>query len=190
MSTNGTSNINVSVQGIAQNTGVRISSANSNADKSQPVSSNPVSGVVLGEGEGSVCFEAIIPLIPLAFEVLTNQIERTIVFDVLAASDGRVFINGRLIKNIPFKTRNAAIVPRLSNISRIIIGDIRHITVEIPFSLVIGVSGSVRGASVAVLNSSVDSVEILNRVRTRAGLLIRSITEKDNISVRVRVIGA
>lgn len=180
MYSSGTSNGGTLAQGIAQSLGAQQNTGN--------VSSNAVLGAVLGEGEGNVNFEALIPLIPPAFEVLTNQIERTIVFDVLAASDGRVFINGRLIKNIPFKTRSAVIRPRCSNVSRLVIGDIRHVTAVIPFSLVIPVTGSVRGASVVAVSSAVDSVEVLNIARIRAGRLIRSITEKDLVTVRVRVL--
>lgn len=175
-------NAGARAQGIAQNPGAQTRRGN--------VNNNSVSGQVLGEGEGRVNFEVKIPLIPLAFEVLTNQIDRTVVFDVLIASEGRVFVNGRLIKNIPFKTRDAAVIPRCSNISRLIIGDIRHITAVIPFSMVIDVNGSVRGANVVVVNSSVDSAEILNTVRTCKGQLVRSITEKDLVTACVRVISA
>jgi hypothetical protein len=143
---------------------------------------------VLGVGEGTANFEARIPVVPFAFEVLKNQIEKTIVFDALIAVDGKVFINARLIKNIPFKTCERAVAPRCSNISRITIGDIRHVTVEIPFSLCINVRNSVRGARVVVLESKVDSVEILNPVRP-GGRLVASITEKDCVFVRVKVVG-
>lgn len=142
---------------------------------------------VLGVGEGTANFEVRIPIVPFAFEVLKNQIEKTIVFDALIAVDGKVFINARLIKNIPFKTCQRAVAPRCSNISRITIGDIRHVTVEIPFSLCINIRNSVRGARVVVLESKVDSVEILNPARP-GGRLIASITEKDCVFVRVKVV--
>ncbi|MDI6618718.1 MAG: hypothetical protein QME45_08570 [Clostridiales bacterium] len=141
---------------------------------------------VLGINEGSTMIELCIPIIPPGFTILFNSIERRIVFDALVASNGKVFINGRLIKKIPFETCDRSVTPLSGNISRITLSNVRAITVEAPFALCVKVKGAVKGARVVVLNTSVDSVELPN-LRCPQLSCIRSVVEKDCISVRVKV---
>lgn len=142
---------------------------------------------VLGIGCAETNVEVCIPLCPPAFEVLDDLIRKKIVFDALVASNGKVFVNGRVIKNVPFKTKAKTLATSCRTISKITFGDIRHVTVEIPFSLCIDVPESFKGAKVVVLESDVDSVEIPNFISDRCRI-IKSITEKDCIFVKVKVV--
>lgn len=161
---------------------------------------------VLGFGHGEITTEVCIPLYPPAFEVLENLIEKTVIFDAVIAAKDRVFINGRLIKNIPYKTKNETIYPGCRNISKLTFGALRHATAEIPFALCIKVPGCIKGAKAVILDYDVDSVEISNHLgcvpkscvgRCEPALLkydtcisrpFKSITEKDCISVKVKVV--
>lgn len=141
---------------------------------------------VLGEGTGNTVIELCIPIIPPGFTILFNLIERNVVFDALVAANGKVFVNGRLIKKIPFETCDQSVTPLTGNVTRITLSNIRSITVEAPFTLCIPVKGSVRGARVVVLQTDIDSVELPN-LRCPELQCIRSVTEKDCITVRVKV---
>jgi hypothetical protein len=142
---------------------------------------------VLGVGEAETNFEVCIPVIPPAFEILENLIKKTIEFDTLVATDGKVFVNARLIKNIPFKTKQRTVAPVCSGISKIVFGDIRHVTVEIPFSLCIDIPKAEKGAKVVVLDTDINSVEIPHFISCKCKI-IKSITEKDCVRVKVKVV--
>lgn len=141
---------------------------------------------VLGEGEGNTVIELCIPIIPPGFTILFNSIERNVIFDALVASNGKVFVNGRLIKKIPFETCDQSVTPVTGNITRITLSNVRAITVEAPFTLCIPVRGAARGTRAVVLNTTIDSVELPN-LRCPELQCIRSVTEKDCITVRVKV---
>jgi len=158
---------------------------------------------VLGMGTAETSVEVCIPLNPPAFEIRDDLIKRTFEFDALVAHNNRVFVNGRVIKNIPYKTRISSSCPPCSGLTKITFGDIKHVTVEVPFNLCIDVPGAVKGAKVVVLDATVDSVEIPNFVKTpgitntcpsnpcapvKKNKIIKSITEKDCISVTVKVV--
>lgn len=142
---------------------------------------------VLGVGEGETLVEVCIPVIPPGFSILFNLIEKRLVFDALVATDNKVFINGRLIKKIPFEVCDRSVTPVTGNISRLTLSNIRSITVEVPFALCIKVPGAVRGAEVVVLDYKVDSVELPN-LRCPNLPCIRGIVEKDCIAVKVKVV--
>lgn len=142
---------------------------------------------VIGIGEAETNFEVCIPIIPPAFEILENLEKKTIVFETLAATDGKVFVNAKLIKNIPFKTKIKTVIPTCKDISKIVFGDIRHVTVEIPFSLCIDIPKAFKGAKVVVLDTEIDSVDIPNFISCKSKI-IKSITEKDCVKVKVKVV--
>lgn len=141
---------------------------------------------VLGIGEGETLVEVCIPVVPPGLVILFDQIDRRLVFDALVASNGKVFINGRLIKTIPFQVCDNAVTPTTGNISRIVLSNIRAVTVEIPFALCIDIPEARRGNRVVVLDSNVNSVELPN-LRCPNLPCIRGIVEKDCISVKVKV---
>lgn len=163
-----------------------------------PIDNNDVLGVagagnknievpeVLGINTGNVFVEVCIPILPPGFAVLYDLIEKRLVFDALVASNGRVFINGRLIKKIPFETCDSSVVPTSGNISRITLSNVRAVTVEVPFGLCIPLKESVKGARVVVLDYDIDSVEIPN-LRCPQLPCVRTITEKDCITIKVKV---
>ncbi|KPU46254.1 hypothetical protein OXPF_01730 [Oxobacter pfennigii] len=141
---------------------------------------------VLGIGDGRAFVEVCIPVVPPGFSILFDLIERRLVFDALVAARGKVFINGRLIKKIPFEVCDRSVIPTSGNISRITLSNLRAITVEVPFAMCIDLPESIRGARVVVLNTNVDSVELPN-LRCPELACIRSIVEKDCIDVQVKV---
>jgi hypothetical protein len=161
---------------------------------------------VLGIGQAETFTEVCIPLCPPAFEVMEDLIGRKIVFDALVAGKDKVFVNGRLIKDIPYKTKNVVKYPGCNKISKLTLGDVKHATAEIGFALCIDVPGSVKGAKVVVLKSDVNSVEIPNHRRCLPDKCVAqcepafikkdecitrpilSITEKDCIFIKVKAV--
>lgn len=161
---------------------------------------------VLGTGTAETISEICINLCPPAFEVLDQLVTKRMEFDALVASKGKVFINGRVIKDIPYKTRVKICRPSCQRVERATYGNIRHVTVEVPFALCIDVPESYKGAKVVVLSYDVNSVEIpyntscvpnacvsrcenpVFRADPCQRRLICSITEKDCISVTVKVV--
>lgn len=141
---------------------------------------------VLGIGEGNTMVEVCIPVIPPGFTILFDAIERNVVYDALVAANGKVFINGRLIKKIPFETCDQSATPTTGNITRIVLSNVRAVTVEVPFALCINLPQAIRGARVVVLQTNIDSVELPNLLCPNQPC-IRSITEKDCVNVRVKV---
>lgn len=142
---------------------------------------------VLGVAEGSTCVEVCIPVLPPGLAILEDLIQRTLVFDALVASNNRVFINGRLIKRIPFETLDQTATPTTGSISRISLSNVRSITVEVPFFICFELQGAVAGTTVVVLSSTVNGVELPN-LHCPNQTMIRSIIEKDFIAVRVKVV--
>lgn len=142
---------------------------------------------VLGVAEGSTCIEVCIPVLPPGFAILEDLVQRTLVFDALVASNNRVFINGRLIKRIPFETLDQTATPATGSISRITLSNVRSITVEVPFFICLELQGAVAGTTVVVLSSTVNGVDLPN-LRCPNLPQIRSIVEKDFIAVRVKVV--
>lgn len=161
---------------------------------------------VLGTGTAETTTEICIPLCPPAFEVLDELVTKRIEFDAVVASKGKVFINGRVIKDIPYKTRVRRCVPGCNSISKLTYGNIRHVTAEVPFALCIDIPAAYKGSKAVVLNYDVESIEIPNHTNCLPGKcisrcepaykredpcmrkLICSITEKDCISVTVKVV--
>lgn len=160
---------------------------------------------VLGVGSGETTVEVCIPLCPPAVEVMDCLAVEKVVFDVLVAKDGKVFINGRLLKNIPYKARCGTIHPGCRSISNLATCDARSAIAEIPFVICADVPGAVKGGKVVVLDYDVNSLNLPNHTScipgrctafcespvsrfSSCGCLIRSITEKDCISVKVKVV--
>ncbi|HBM74774.1 MAG TPA: hypothetical protein DD429_04375 [Clostridiaceae bacterium] len=161
---------------------------------------------VLGKGTAETIVEVCIPLCPPAFEVLKELVSKKVIFDALVASKGKVFVNGRILKDIPYKTRARVCEPGCPKISKLTFGDIRHVTAEIPFALCIDVPKAFKGAKVVVIDTDVNSIEIPNhkecipgkcvavcepafkKLDTCQRRLFKSLTEKDCISVTVKVV--
>ena len=161
---------------------------------------------IIGTGAAETTIETRIPLIPPAIEIAQSLIKKKVIFDVLTAAKNKVFVKGRVIKDIPYKSKAQALQPGSQKISRLIFGSVKHVTAEIPFELCIDAKGSVKGGRVVILKSKVDSAEILNPLGTVPHdcisfgkpsvlkfnncnkRLFRSITEKECIFVKVKVV--
>jgi hypothetical protein len=155
---------------------------------------------VVGMGSAETFLEVCVPLCPPAIEVPEGLIDKKIVIDTAIASHGKVFINGRIIKNIPYKTRCETIHPPCGKISSLTFGNLKHATFTAPFALCINVPHAKKGDKVVVLEKKVTSVEIPNFVRcgvcepsylrkdTCTTRLIKSVTEKDCIFIKVKVV--
>lgn len=161
---------------------------------------------VLGIGSAETFTEICVNLCPPAFEVMDELVTKKVFFDALVASKGKVFVNGRIIKDIPYKTKERTCRPSCNKVERAVYGNIRHVTVEVPFALCIDIPEAVKGAKVVVLDFEVNSVEIpfntrcvpeacvskcespIKRMDPCQRRLICSITEKDCISVKVKVV--
>lgn len=96
--------------------------------------------VVVASNTAQVLVVTEIPLTPPAF--LIEQIHKLIKIDDCVASCDKVIINGRLIKNITFKTVKERDCH--GDLNRVC-GDVRHCTVEIPFHLFVEVKGAKDG---------------------------------------------
>jgi len=140
---------------------------------------------VLGIDSGEVFVEVCIPIVPTGIQILFEFIRKQVIFDALVAAKDKVFVNGRLIKTIPFVAADRAITPQIGNITALALGNIRVVVVEVPFSMCIKVKGARQGARVVVLNTEIEEVDIPNlRCPNQAG--IRSVTEKTCIKVTVK----
>lgn len=140
---------------------------------------------VLGMGSGNTIVEVCIPLCPPAVEVFTCLAAENVIFDVLIAKKEKVFINGRLFKNIPYRTRCGEWELPHGCCSGSVLGGTKCAVAEVPFVICADVPGAKEGNKVVVLDYDVNAVNIPN---CGCGCLIKSITEKDCISVRVKVV--
>lgn len=96
--------------------------------------------VVVNSNTAQVLVVTEIPLTPPAFKIA--EIHKLIEIDDCAATCDKVIINGRLIKNITYKT--AREWDCKGDLHRVC-GDVRHCTVEIPFHLFVELPGTKDG---------------------------------------------
>lgn len=161
---------------------------------------------VLGIGSAETIVEICVPLRPPAFEVVKELITKEVEFDALVASKGKVFVNGRVIKDIPYKTKERVCAPSCPAVSKATYGNLRHVTVEVPFALCIDIPEAHKGDKVVVLDFDVNSIEIPNHTNCIPNSCVAqcepkflkkdpcnkrlfcSLTEKDCISVKVKVV--
>lgn len=138
--------------------------------------------VVVSTNTAQVLVVSEIPLTPPAFKI--DEIHKLIEIDDCAAVCDKVIINGRLIKNITYKT--AKEWDRKGGLNRVC-GDVRHCTVEIPFHLFIDVPGSRDGDDCeiedAIVAGEFDKLVHRNHDGTFSKLL-----EKSVIKVRAKVV--
>lgn len=155
---------------------------------------------IIDLGWAETTLEVCVPLCPPAFEVFENLIGRKIEIDIAIASHGKIFINGRIIKNIPYKTKCESVYPPCRNISRLTYGNVKHATFEAPFALCINAPNARKGDKVVILEKKVTSVEIPSPARCgvcvpeiyRRDVCMRrpimSVTEKDCIFIKAKAV--
>lgn len=141
---------------------------------------------VLGIGQGNTFVEVCIPVIPPGLNILFDLIQKQVFFDAVVPANGKVFINGRLLKIIPFTVCNPNATPQALNTNGVVVTNIVAVTAQVPFSLCIPVKGAERGMRAVVLSFRVDEVDLPN-LRCPDQQCIRSIVEKDCIEVEVKV---
>jgi hypothetical protein len=142
---------------------------------------------VLGMGTGNTTVEVCIPLCPPAVQVFDCLSREEVKFDALIAKNGKVFINGRLFKCIPYSTRCGPAHADCHGSGCAVFGATRNAIAEVPFIICVDVPGAVKGAKAVVVDYDVTSVNLPNYGCCNP-CLIRSITEKDCISVKVKVV--
>lgn len=92
---------------------------------------------VIGRSDCKVLVVTDIPLDPPAFEV--KDIDKEVIIDQCHVDTDCVIINGRLRKNINYKTKKDC--DWIDGIERVC-GDVRHCTVFIPFDCFIEIEGA------------------------------------------------
>lgn len=101
---------------------------------------------VVGVGETQVLVVADIPITPPAFEI--KEIQKTVIIEDCTPIEDKVIINGVLRKNINFKTfgeQHESHPHHMHKKVKRVTGDLRHVTVWIPFALFIEVPGAKEG---------------------------------------------
>lgn len=138
--------------------------------------------VVVNSNTAQVLVVTEIPLTPPAFKIA--EIHKLIEIDECVAVCDKVIINGRLIKNIVFKTLKER---DCHHDLRRVCGDVRHCTVEIPFHLFVEVPGSKEGDKCEVEDAIVAG-EFDKLVDENCDGTFNKLLEKVVIKVRAKVI--
>lgn len=138
--------------------------------------------VVVNANTAQVLVVTEIPLTPPAFKI--DEIHKLIEIDDCAAVCDKVIINGRLIKNITFKT--AKEWDHKHGLNRVC-GDVRHCTVEIPFHLFIDVPGS-RDGDICEVEDAIVAGEFDKLVDKNHDGTFNKLLEKVVIKVRAKVV--
>ncbi|HYF94100.1 MAG TPA: SPOCS domain-containing protein [Symbiobacteriaceae bacterium] len=104
------------------------------------------------------------------------------------AIPGKVIIVGRVIKNIPFKTRSGeSFLPGEGRRRvRVVCGDLRHCTLFIPFRLFVEIPGAQEGDTCDVIEACVLG-EVDTLIDDDGDGLFERLQETIDIHVRVRV---
>jgi hypothetical protein len=106
------------------------------------------------------------------------------------AIPGKVIVVGRVVKNIPFKTRSSESVlpgePGERRRVRVVCGDLRHCTLFIPFRLFITIPGAMEGDVCDVVEACVLG-EVDTLIDDNGDGLFERLQETIDIHVRVRV---
>lgn len=106
--------------------------------------------VVVNQNTAQVLVVTEIPLTPPAWKI--DEIHKMIEIDDCVAACDKVIINGRLVKNVTFKTLKERDCHH--DLVRVC-GDVRHCTVEIPFHLFVEVRGARDGDDCEVIDAIV-----------------------------------
>jgi hypothetical protein len=138
--------------------------------------------VVVNSNTAQVLVVTEIPLTPPAFRI--DQIQKLIEIDDCAAVCDKVIINGRLIKNITFKTLKERDCH--GDLNRVC-GDVRHCTVEIPFHLFVEVEGA-RDGDMCEVEDAIVAGEFDKLIDRKDDGTFGKLLEKAVIKVRAKVI--
>lgn len=143
--------------------------------------------ILMGEGEGQVLEEVEVTFPSPAVEIdePTKRVEVT----RCEVIPGKVIVIGRVIKNIPFKTRgNETTVPGDGGRRvRVVSGDVRHLTLFIPFKLFIEIPGAMPGDTCEVTQACIRG-EVDTLMDDNNDGLFERLVETIDIDVQVRVV--
>jgi hypothetical protein len=138
--------------------------------------------VVVGVNTAQILVVAEIPLTPPAFKI--NEIHKLVEIDECVSVCDKVIINGRLVKNITFKTLGER--DSKSHLKRIC-GDLRHCTVEIPFHLFIDVKGA-REGDLCVVEDAIVAGEFDKLIDPICDKTFGKLLEKAVLKIRAKVV--
>lgn len=141
--------------------------------------------VLIGEGTGQVLEDVEVTFPEKAVEI--KEPEKRVEIERCEVIPDKVIVIGRVIKNIPFKTKKSeSFLPADGRRIRIICGDIRHCTLFIPFKLFIEIPGAQPGDECEVVKAKVTGEVDTLFDDTGDGFFDR-LVETINIHVEVRV---
>lgn len=142
--------------------------------------------ILVGEGSGQVLEDVEVCFPEQAVEL--GVIEKRVEVDRCEVIPGKVIIIGKVVKNIPFKTRCSGDCPRPeSRRTRVICGDLRHCTAFIPFKLFIEIPKAEEGDRCEVVEACVLG-EVDTLVDENGDGCFERLEETVDIHIRVRVV--
>ncbi|MGE5674843.1 MAG: DUF3794 domain-containing protein [Mycobacterium leprae] len=138
--------------------------------------------VIVNRNEAQVLVVTEIPLTPPAFKI--DEIQKLIEIDDCATGCDKVIINGRLIKNVTFKTKKEH--DKCHEMHRVC-GDVRHCTVEIPWHMFIDVKGAKPG-DICEVEDAIVAAEFDKLIDKNCDETFNKLLEKVVIKVRAKVV--
>ncbi|HEY3368992.1 MAG TPA: DUF3794 domain-containing protein [Symbiobacteriaceae bacterium] len=138
--------------------------------------------VVVNSNTAQVLVVTEIPLSPPAFKI--DEIQKLIEIDDCTTGCDKVIINGRLIKNITFKTAKER---DCHHEMYRVCGDVRHCTVEIPFHLFVEIKGAKPGDKCEV-EDAIIAAEFDKLIDPCEDGTFNKLLEKVVIKVRAKVV--
>lgn len=139
--------------------------------------------IVVNTGKAEVLVVTEIPLAPAAFEI--KIIEKKVIIDDCEVIPDKVIINGTLHKNIVYETKESTTTCEKK--IRRVCGNVRHCTVDIPFSLFVRVPGAKEGDVCQVLDAFVEGERDELKDTTKDGTF-ETLLEKAVVRVDVKVV--
>jgi hypothetical protein len=141
--------------------------------------------LVVGEGTGQTLEDVEVNFPEPALQI--EPPDKVVEIDRCEPIPGKVIIVGRVIKNIPFKTKETeSRIPTDGRRIRVVCGDVRHCTLIIPFKLFVEVPGTQEGDVCDVLEACILG-EIDTLMDDNGDGLFERLVETIDIHVKVRV---
>lgn len=120
---------------------------------------------VIGRNASEELLEIVIPFPRGAEAIEIVEVKTEVICDIVEVVRDKVLINGRLHKNILYKTKeDSRYENRCCDDMKIVNGDVRHVSVWVPFSTFINIPGALPGDMYEIEYANADcdqSVDIL-----------------------------
>lgn len=142
--------------------------------------------VLVGEDSNQILEDVEVTFPSPAVEI--DEPTKRVEVERCEAIPGKVIVVGRVVKNIPFKTRSGeSSLPRDGRRRvRVVCGDLRHCTLFIPFRIFIEIPGAREGDTCEVVEACVLG-EVDTLIDDNGDGLFERLEETIDIHVRVRV---